>query len=208
MGVFIQAPFWAQDVSRAGVPHATWTRVTANASDGLTLADAKTYARVTGTDLDTILPGVITAMRRKVEQDTSVVLMTETYDVFYDALPIDRTPIVLPWRPVSSITSVKSYDSASPAVLQTLDVSNYVLDGGSEAPIAARLALTIAGAWPTDLRPFQPYVIRLVAGYATAADIPKPLVYALGLLVDAYVNKIGLDAYEDAIAPYRLVTVA
>jgi uncharacterized phiE125 gp8 family phage protein len=279
MGVFIQPPFWAQDVSPAGAAHAVSVRVTptvavstssvANPSvittatphglasgdtvtiaghsgstpsingaqvatvvsalafsipvnvtvggtggtvtrttavDPLTLAQAKVYARLTGTDLDTILPGIITAMRRKVELETGIALLRDTYDVFFDALPRDRTPIALPWRPAPSVVSFSSIDTAG--VTQTLAVSNYELDPSSDAPFAARLALSTSGAWPTDLRPFQPYVVRLVAGFASIAAIPPALVHAVGLLVDAYVNKLTLDDYDETVAPYRLVTVA
>lgn len=209
MGVFIQPPFWATGYGRALFPHRTWTRVAPATNDPITLATAKLYARLAPTDtsLDTILPGVITTMRRRVEQDTGILIGDgpETYDVAFDAWPIDRTPIALPWRPVVAITSVKSYDTAG--VLQTLDVSNYLLDPGSEAAIPARLGLSISGSWPTDLRPFQPYVVRLTAGYATIAAIPSFLIHALGLLVASYVNKDGLAEYEDAIAGARLVTV-
>jgi uncharacterized phiE125 gp8 family phage protein len=176
------------------------------AVDPLSLAQAKVYARLTGTDLDTILPGVITTMRRKVEAETGIALLRDTYDVFFDALPRDRTPIALPWRPVSSVVSFSSIDTAG--VTQTLAVSNYELDPSSEAPFAARLALSTSGAWPTDLRPFQPYVVRLVAGFPSIAVMPPALVHAVGLLVDAYVNKLTLDDYDETIAPYRLVTVA
>jgi uncharacterized phiE125 gp8 family phage protein len=208
MGVFIQPPFWATGYGRALYPHATWTRVPPAAADPIDLATAKLYARLATTDtsLDTILPGVITTMRRKVEQDTGIALLQETYDVAFDRWPIDRTPIALPWRPVISVTSVKSYDTAG--VLQTLDPSNYLLDPSSEVAIPARLGLTISGSWPTDLRPFQPYVVRLVAGYASAPAIPPPLVHAVGLLVAAYVNKDPLAEYEETIAGFRLVSVA
>jgi len=176
------------------------------AADVLTLAEAKSYARLTDTSLDGLIPRFLATARAKVQQDTGIILLAETYDVFFDALPWDRTPIELLWRPVSAVLSVVSIDSAG--AVQTLAVTNYVLDSSSEAPYPARLALAIDGAWPTDLRPFQPYVIRLVAGYASVALLPSALAHAVGLLISAHVNKDGLDEYEDTIAPYRLVCVA
>lgn len=212
MGVFIEPPFWALPYGRVPAPHGVSVRVTPAATDPLmTLPLAKKYARLamTDTSLDTILPGMLIAARDKVQLDTGIVLLAETYDVFFDSLPTDRTPIALPWRPIQSITSVKSIDTAG--VTQTLAVSNYELDASSEAARPARLALSIAGAWPTDVRPFQPYVIRLVAGWleADVAKVPKALIHAIGLVFDVYANQGGsLDAYEDVIAPYKLVTVA
>jgi uncharacterized phiE125 gp8 family phage protein len=154
------------------------------------------------------MPGFLKTARMKVQQDTGIVLLLETHDVLFDVLPRDRTPITLPWRPVASVMSVVSIDLAGDP--QTLDVANYELDPSSETPVAARLALSTTGAWPTDLRSFQPYVLRLVAGWPAIADVPPPLVHAVGTLIDYYVNKdeASRDCYEDTIAPFRLVCVA
>jgi len=184
----------------------TVTRTTA--ADVLTLVEAKTYARLSSTDtsLDALIPRYLATARDKVQQDTGIVLLPETYDVFLDALPSGRTPVALPKRPVAAVLSVVSIDNAG--AVQTLAVANYELDRGSDAPFAARLALSTSGFWPSDLRPFQPFVIRLVAGFASAALIPPALVHAVGLLVSCHVNKDSLDEYENLIAPYQLVCVA
>lgn len=175
----------------------------------LTLTEAKLYARLTGTDLDSILPGHLETARSRVESDTGIVLLLSTFDVFFDAIPYNsRMPIELPWRPVPTVIDFASFDTEGDA--NTLDVSNYELDPSSEAPYPARLALSTSGSWPSDLRPFQPYVVRIRAGWSTTAEIPKPLVHAVGALFDYYVNKDRetLDLYEDTIAPFRLMTVA
>jgi uncharacterized phiE125 gp8 family phage protein len=208
MSVFMQPPFWAQPFRAGAAPHAVSTLVTGAVTEPLALAEAKVYARVSGTNLDAILPHMLTAARQRVQQDTGIVLFTETYDIALDTLGNTRQPIVLPWRPVQSITSVKSYDTATPPVQQTLAVSNYELDPGSEAPFPARLALSIAGSWPTDVRPFRPYTIRIVAGWDDVTKIPAGLLVAVGRMFDALVNNGPLDAYEDAITPFRIPVVA
>jgi uncharacterized phiE125 gp8 family phage protein len=208
MGVFLEPPFWSQPFRAGTAPHAVSTLVTGAASEPLPLADAKIYARVSGTNLDAVLPQMLTAARQRVQRDTGIVLLTETYDISFDTLPTDRTPIVVPWRPVQAITSLKYFDSASPSVEQTLDVSNYELDPSSEAPFFARVALAIAGSWPTDVRPSHPYVLRIVAGWDDVAKIPRELLYAVGTLFDILVNKGPIDPYEDAIAPFRIPVVA
>jgi uncharacterized phiE125 gp8 family phage protein len=190
------------------------------AAEPLTLTEGKLRAGLDwaeGDPRDALMRSFIAAARSKVQQDTGVVPVLETYDVRFDALPRHRTPIALPWRPVASVTSFASIDSAG--VTQTLDPSQYVLDPGSDAPRAARLALSDAGAWPTDLRSFQPYVLRIVVGYASIARIPPWFVHAVGRLTAHYAT-LGRDlasldpavevpfGYEDDIAPYRLVTVA
>lgn len=186
----------------------TVTRTTA--VEPLTLAEAKVYARLTGTELDTLLPGFLTTARREVEHRTGISLLLQIFDVYFDALPPGRTPIALPWRPVASIVSFDSIDSADE--VQTLDVTNYHLDPGSAAPVQARVALSEIGAWPTDLRSFQPYVLRLAAGYASVDLIPAPLVYAVGLLIGYYANggtdDTVPDQVEDVLAGFCPVVVA
>lgn len=188
------------------------------AIEPLTLDEAKLRAGLDwtlGDPRDALMTGFIAAARAKVEQDTGLALLTQTRDVYLDAV-YDRT-IVLPPQsmPLQAVTSVKTWDTAG--VQNTLDPSNYVVDLPS-----ARLGLALAGYWPTDLRPFQPWVIRIVAGYldvnalTTAAPL---LVHAVGLLV-AHFATLGRDlasvnqvtevpcGYEDAIAPYVQVSVA
>lgn len=190
------------------------------AREPLTLADAKLWAGLDWADGDAreaLLTIFIAAARKKVQQDTGVVPLLQTFDVYFDALPTDRTPIALPWRPVPSVTSLIAIDSAG--VPQTLDASNYVLDPSSDAPVSARVGLSTTGRWPTDLRSFQPYVLRIVAGHPSIAALPSWVVHAVGLLTAHYAT-VGRDlasrdpvaevplGYADLIAPYCPVVVA
>lgn len=195
------------------------------AAEPLTLAEGKLRANLDWADgdpRDALMTGFIAAARAKVERDTGVALRLTTFDVYYDSLPRDRTPVAFPWRPVPGILSFAYVDTAD--VTQTLAVSNYVLDPGSEAATPARVALALGGVWPIDLRPFQPYVLRIVAGFpsfAALAAAAPPLVHAVGLLTAHYAT-VGRDiaavervsgievpfGYADTIAPYQLVGVA
>jgi len=190
------------------------------AVEPLTLTEGKQLAGldwVDGDPRDALMRRFLTMARSQVQQDTGVVPRLRTYDVFFDALPLGRVPIVLPWRPVPSIVSISSIDASD--VVQTLGVDQYTLDPSSEQPTPARVALSSLGAWPTDLRSFQPYVLRIVAGYPSVALIPPWFTFAMGLLAAHYAT-VGRDlttagsvsttpyGYDEAIAPYRLVTVA
>lgn len=135
----------------------------------LTLEQGKLRAGLSwdaGDARDVLMQGFIAAAVSQVEQDTGISLLLKTFDVYFDALPRDLTPIALPWRPVPAVIAFSSIDTAG--AVQVLDVANYHLDPGSAAPVAARVGLSDAGAWPTDLRSFQPYVLRMVAGFASA----------------------------------------
>ena len=189
------------------------------AVDPLTLADGKLVAGLEWADGDAreaLLRRWLAQARSQVQQDTGVVPLLETYDVYFDALPSDGSAIRLPWRPVVSIVALSAIDPDG--ALEALDDVNYHLDPGSEAPVPARVGLSDVGAWPTDLRSFQPYVLRLVVGYPSVARVPPWFLHAMGLLTAHYAT-LGRDlasvdeattlpyAYEDTIAPYRLVVV-
>jgi uncharacterized phiE125 gp8 family phage protein len=214
---FIQPPFWARDAYHAAFPHAISVLVTPPVIEPLTLTEAKLRAGldwVGGDPRDALMTGFIAAARAKVEADTGLALLTQTRDVYFDAIR-DRT-IVLPAqsRPLQSVTSFKSTDTAG--AVNTLDPLNYVVDLAS-----GRLGLALGGMWPTDLRPFQPYVLRIVAGWTSVALMPPPLVHAVGLMTAHYAT-VGRDVaamervsgidvpygYDDVIAPYKLVVVA
>lgn len=89
----------------------------------------------------------------------------------------------LPWltldrRPVQSVTSVKYYDPVG--TLTTLDTSRYYTDLNARPP---RIIPVYGYPWPvTQVGRPASVVVRFVAGYALAADIPASLlkpVYAL-----------------------------
>ena len=82
-----------------------------------------------------------------------------------------------------------------------------------------RVGLALGASWPTDLRPFQPWIVRLVAGWAEVGDLPATLVNAVGIMTAHYATA-GRDVlqighivaetpygYADAIAPYTTVTL-
>ncbi len=219
MGVFIQAPFWAPGYRYSIEPHATSVLVTPPAIEPLTRTQAKLRAGldwVDGDPRDELIDQFLAAARAKVEQDTGLALLEQTRDVYLDA--VSDYAITLPAlsRPLKSITSVQTIDTAG--ATNTFGATNYVVDlyGG-------RIALAYGAAWPTDLRPFQPWVIRIVAGYASAAELLAAhplLVHAVGLLVAHYATA-GRDlttagtiitttpqGYDEAIASYVPVELA
>lgn len=185
----------------------------------LTLAQGKLRASldwVDGDPRDALMTGFIAAARSKVEQDTGLALLLQTRDVLFDALP-RQGPIILPSqsRPLQAVTSIASIDTSD--VVHTLDPVNYVVDLAS-----ARVGLSLAGVWPTDLRPFQPWAIRIVSGWPSVAALQAAaplLVHAVGLLTAHYAT-LGRDlasldpatevpqGYADVISSYVPVVVA
>ena len=206
------APPW--DVARV-VPamHAVSVVVTPPTVEPLTLTEAKIRAGLEwapGDAREAMLSGFIASARAKVEQDTGLALLTQTRDVYFDALSGAIVQLPAQSAPLQSITSVSYRDSTGALVVLAAD--QYVVDVGS-----ARVGLAGGASWPTNLRPFQPYVVRLVAGWVSVAALAASdplLLHAVGLLTAHYAT-VGRDlttvgtiiattpqGYDDAISAY------
>jgi uncharacterized phiE125 gp8 family phage protein len=213
---------WPSHWGRATAPHAVAVLFAPPVLEPFTLAEAKLRAGLEWADgdpRDALMTSFMATAVAKVQKDTGVALLPQTWDVFADRLSGQSVP--LPWRPVQSVTWVKSIDSAG--VTNTLAAGQYVLDPSSVAPTPARLGLADTGVWPTDLRGFQPWMVRIVVGCLSLADLTAKapeLVQAVGLLIAHYAT-VGRDlttgdasitttplGYADLIAPYELVTLA
>ncbi|MEP7304211.1 MAG: hypothetical protein ABJA98_01710 [Acidobacteriota bacterium] len=190
--------------------------VTAPVLEPLTLEQAKLRAGLdwaAGDPRDVLMTGFIQTARNQVERETGVALLEQTH-----AVPIRagcRT-FELPFRPVTSVV-VEAVDPTT-GVVTAWSASPYVIDPSSVDPTPARITLPSGGVWPSGLR------ATLVVGFETVEELQASapgLVHAVGLLTAHYatlgrdlavVDAGGLLAipmgYEDAIAPYRLVTLA
>jgi len=221
MAVFIEPPFWATRTRTEPSWRVSSVIVTPPAEEPLTLDEAKLRAGLdwtAGDPRDDLMNGFIAAARSKVEQDTGLALLTQTRDVFFDTLSMRRDgTVTLPAqsRPLQSVGSVKVVDTAGTVV--TVEPANYIVDLAT-----ARLGLAPTGVWPSDARPFQPWVVRIVSGWLNKATLRAnaPLLFhAVGLLIAHYAT-VGRDlttvgtiitttpeGYDDAIAPYIVVSM-
>jgi uncharacterized phiE125 gp8 family phage protein len=99
--------------------HRLLTRITAPASEPVTLAQAKTYLRIDGTTEDTIITDMIVASRMTAENWLRRSLINQVWKLGYD----DMLPesVYLPMGPVNSITSVTiiNRDASTQAVNST-----------------------------------------------------------------------------------------
>lgn len=158
--------------------HFAYSLITAPAIEPMSVAQAKAHLRLDVGDEDSLVASWIKAARQQVEQDSELKLLTQTWELALDCFPYDMEPINILTGPVQSVTSLKYYDHAN--VLQTHATTNYTVDVSS---IPARIGLTWSGYWPTDLRLFQPGLIRFVAGWTSADQIPEPLIRAMALWI-------------------------
>lgn len=175
----------------------------------ITLADAKLHVRIDASVTAEDVPAAnwIKAATQQVENDTGRALALQTFDIAGDSFPICSGPIMLLFGPLADVVSIKSYTTAG--VLQTMTATDYLADVSS---IPGRIGLVDTAVWPTDLRLFQPIVIRVVVGSAVSA-IPEPLLQAVRLAVGWHsANReptmIEKNSYDWLLDPYRALVMA
>lgn len=167
----------------------------APAGEPITLAEAKTWLRVDGTDDDVLIATLIEAARAYVETFTGRALITQQWELTLDAFPngdryvdgrlreskissIPGREIILPRAPLASVQSVKYYDTAG--TLQTFSSASYFTDTRAEP---GRVVLNEDYDWPeTQVRP-NAIIVAYTVGYGTPSQVPQVLRTALRFMV-------------------------
>jgi uncharacterized phiE125 gp8 family phage protein len=144
------------------------------ATEPVTVADVKLYARVAHNVEDALITTWISAGRKLAEDYQHRSYIEQVYNLTFDSFP-DKC-IEIPMPPLLSIDSVRYYDEDN--VETTVSTSDYFVDTTSEI---GRLAFTSGFSWPSvTLRPLNGLIIEFTAGYgATAADTPDSVKNAI-----------------------------
>ena len=160
--------------------HFALTEVTAPDVEPFTTSEAKDHLRVDVDDDDTLIDNLIIAARKRLENDTSRALITQTWDLFMDRFPLsDRIAIEVPKAPLQSVTSIKFIDTDG--VLQTLDSSKFRVDIASDP---GRITPAFNEVYPSTREVTNAVEVRFVAGYGDASrDIPDDLEQAMLMLI-------------------------
>jgi uncharacterized phiE125 gp8 family phage protein len=160
-------------------------------SEPVTLAEAKSYLRITDTDDDLFINALITAVRQRFESWTARSLITQTWTLWLDGFPrcgkkdapgegyfelpvahFDETQRVLeiPRPPLLSVAFLQTHDIANNA--SVFSSSNYLVDTASQP---SRVALNQGAVWPTGLRAVNAVEIEFTVGYGNATDVPDAI---------------------------------
>lgn len=183
--------------------------ITAPAVEPVTTTEAKSHLRVDLSADDTLIGTLITAARQMAENYTLRALCTQTWDLYRDGFymqgrDIAPSAVTIPRPPLQSVTSVTTYDGDNVATV--FASSGYLVDTASEP---GRVVLADGEAWPTDLRSANGVVIRFVAGYGVAADVPQQIKQAiLQTIGHLYENREAQDMPGLAkmlLEPYRVL---
>lgn len=161
------------------------TRVVAPEDEPLTLADAKTYLRITHDDEDMLISDLIIAVRMTAEQWLKRSLMTQSWKLAYDDYIDDC--VILPMGPVDSVTSV---------IIVSRDTTTQEVDSGIYYLNAAQDTLIFDAA----LVGFR-IEITYVAGYGNADAVPQPIKQGMLAHIAALYDRRG-EVEGGALPPY------
>lgn len=196
-----------------------------NSEKVISLADMKSYLRVDTTSEDALINDLIDVATDMIKQYTRRAIITETLELILDrpsnsgADELDRlgdgvhnttrqsaqgwtNEVDLPFIPIQSITSIKTYDTTNAESAMTS--TDYELDGDG-----GRIYLDTGISWPSSLRDREAMKIRYVAGYGSSPqDIPPAIRQALRMLVaHMYECRTSCDMPADCkklLEPFKL----
>jgi len=177
--------------------------ITAAATEPVTAANTKLYTRIVGSTEDDLIDTWIAAGRKLAEDFQNRAYITQTWELYFDCFP--PSPFNLPRPPLVSITSIKYYDTDETEY--TVSSDDYIVDTCE----IGRVSLQHGGTWPsTTLRPVNGVIVRFVAGYGAAADVPESVKDAIYLYCAyRYENRTGEykeipKAFYDILRPERV----
>lgn len=139
------------------------------------LAEAKSFLRVSHDSEDVLLGGLIAAARQDVERATGLALIAQQWRLSLDdwpesgCVPVQRSPL-------KAVTEVTVYDAQGNGVV--LDPASYVVDGNAAPPRIHFRDMPASG------QPINGIEIDFHAGFGDAGpDVPDGLRRAILLLV-------------------------
>lgn len=161
--------------------------LTAPTVEPVSLTDMKTHLRLgSATTDDAYITSLIVAIREHTEKLLGRALITQTWDAYIDDWPQEDF-IKLPLPPLQSVTWIKYIDSDDITI--EFSTANYTVDIISE-PGKVKLNYNCDWISGVTLRVLNPINIEFVCGYGLAADIPKPIIQYIKMLVtDLYDNR-------------------
>lgn len=169
--------------------------VTPASAKPVNLADLKAYARIDGTEDDTLLLMYIDAATDAIERYCGRKFINTVLELTLDSFPAPSNDgrlayvegvvdahigtvlsgyglINLPCPPIVSVASVKTFDKANTE--STYSSANYTLDK------AGRIYLNDGATWPTEIRSRAGIKVTYTAGYGvSASDVPAPIRQAI-----------------------------
>lgn len=190
--------------------------VTGPADEPLTIEEVQEAASIdddliTSPSEQAYINGLIKSARFAAEAATRRVFITQEWEITLERFP--GRYITIPLPPLQSITSIKYVDNNG--VQQTLDSSVYIVDTSSEPGV---ITPAYDEVWPTPRFQLNSVIIRFVAGYGTAADVPEGIKLWMKFMIKtAYdqrerfvigsrISEVNTEYIDGLLDPYRVLT--
>lgn len=142
------------------------------------LADMLAHLNLTAGLDDTLVQDKINSAEAWIEQFIGRALLTQTRVVYFDRF---HRSLELPVTPVQSITSITYLDPTQ--TQQTLASNAYTATPLNSDDVPTYLYPVPGTFWPNTARVKSAVTVTVQAGYASAANVPPPLIEAIKLLV-------------------------
>lgn len=136
--------------------------------------EAKVHLRVTHSDDDAYITGLIKTARLSTEKHCGRAFITQSWEATFDAIESGR--LRLPYPPLISITSIHYRDSDGTS--QTVQASDYEANTDHEPGI---IKFSTTPPYCTSYE--NPLRVTYVAGYGSALVVPEDIKHAIKLSV-------------------------
>ena len=175
-------------------------RVTAPATEAITLAEAKAQCRIDDSDSDTLIGRLIEVARDKIDgpYGAGIALVSQQWRMSLDCMP---SRIFVPMGPVMSIDTLTYLDDGG--TRQTLSAESYTW---RKEFMGAWIKPVYNGTWPTVRRDYDSVQVTFTAGFPGTSDspvslenIPATLKHAMLLLVGHYYENREAFLAGDAV---------
>ncbi len=142
----------------------------------------KEHARITTTEDDDYIDGLIKVARRQVEQVTGRALITQTWKYYMDSWPLSNY-FKLPYPPLQTGATVTYIESDG--TISIMPSGEYTVDTDSEP---GRIVLDYGESWPSaTLQPSNPIYTEFICGYGdTRLNVPDDIRHAMLMLCSHY----------------------
>jgi len=169
-----------------------YVRVVAQISSAACIFGSDIIIRSLNSTEDTYISNLIKGARRQVEGMLNKVLITQTWDYYFDRWP--GTPFDIPLPPLQSV----SYIHYTNAALSAGTVATTVYRVDSQG-IPGRVNLAFGQSWPGDtLDTVNGFNVRFVAGYGSAGVISEDYKQAIKIIAAHFYE------HRENITPIKL----
>uniref|UniRef100_A0A6M3J8F7 Putative head-tail connector n=1 Tax=viral metagenome TaxID=1070528 RepID=A0A6M3J8F7_9ZZZZ len=195
--------------------------VSSATGEPVTVGELKAHLRLSSTDEDDYLSGLITVARIEAENYMKRQIMPATYKLTIDDFSGDTGVIELSRPPISTASSnlVITYVDED-SVTQTLSNTAYTVDTASWCP---KVRPSYDNEWPTDVLDNPNSVsIQYVAGYPARDKVPEPIKHWIKMTAGALyehrepifesksfnaIQYLAHNHYNGLLDPYMVIKV-